>query len=87
MIIHTIRENKLQNKILDLREMDFRNYDGTNNFYYTYNKVDNKGKTIRQRNDFSNISRVDIALSLLQNIRNRAYHWGNLLKTTKYNNT
>ena len=87
MIIHTIKENKLQNKILDLKEMDFRDYDGTNrNFYYTYNKVDSKGKAIRQRNDFSNISRVDIALSLLQNIRNRAYHWENLLKTTKYNN-
>ena len=86
MIIHTIRENKLQNKILDLKEMDFRDYDGTNrNFYYTY-EIDNKGRKVRDKRNFSSIFKVDIALSLLQNIRNRAYHWENLLKTTKYNN-
>lgn len=32
---------------------------------------------------FRNIHKVDIVLSLLQNLRNRSYHWENILKITE----
>ncbi|EHF4531907.1 hypothetical protein J1H26_001929, partial [Campylobacter jejuni] len=34
---------------------------------------------------FRNTHKVDIVLSLLQNLRNRSYHWENILKTTEKN--
>lgn len=58
--------------------MDFRKYDESNR-----NTCFIKGK----KSKISNYSRVDIALSLIQNIRNRSYHWENLMKTTQRNGT
>lgn len=89
-IIEIIRDQKIQNKILDLNHINFIDYSKSNRMfgYVNSNKI-----------DFSNIDKVNIALSLLQNIRNRSYHWENLLKirinnnkkfprlTTKYNST
>ena len=34
---------------------------------------------------FRNTHKVDIVLSLLQNLRNRSHHWENILKTTEKN--
>ncbi|CAM2861224.1 hypothetical protein [Helicobacter burdigaliensis] len=73
-IIYLIRINKLQNSIMDLKNIDFRNYGQYNRNFFLKN-----GNKLR----FRNIHKVDIALSLLQNLRNRSYHWENILKITK----
>ena len=73
LIIHTIRVEKLQNSVMNLKSFDFRHYDA-NNKVFTINDKTNK-KTY-----LSNYKKVDIALSLLQELRNRCYHWENLLK-------
>ncbi|WP_340136948.1 hypothetical protein [Helicobacter pylori] len=57
--------------ILDLKRINFKSY-------YPNNKnalfINNK------KNPLSGASKVHIALNLLWTIRNRAYHWENLLK-------
>ncbi|PDX47762.1 CAAX protease [Helicobacter pylori] len=62
---------KLEGVILDLKCINFK-------FYYPNNKnalfINNK------KNPLSGASKVHIALNLLWTIRNRAYHWENLLK-------
>lgn len=75
-IIHLIKENKLQNSIMDLKNINFRNYNQYNRNFFLKN-----GK----KRNFGNIYKVDIVLSLLQNLRNRSYHWENILKTTEKN--
>ncbi|EMG9723651.1 hypothetical protein V5449_001921, partial [Campylobacter coli] len=72
-IIHLIKENKLQNSIMDLKNINFRNYNRHNRNFFFEN-----GIKLR----FRNTHKVDIVLSLLQNLRNRSYHWENILKTT-----
>ncbi len=39
-----------------------------------------------RKNDFSDIDKADILLSLLLTIRNRCYHWENILKIRSVNN-
>lgn len=74
MIIHLIRENKLQNFMMDLKNIDFKKYGEYNrNLFFKHEK----------KLHFRNIHKVDIVLSLLQNLRNRSYHWENILKTTE----
>ncbi|WP_233346180.1 hypothetical protein, partial [Campylobacter coli] len=75
-IIHLIKENKLQNSIMDLKNINFRNYNQLNRNFFFEN-----GIKLR----FRNTHKVDIVLSLLQNLRNRSYHWENILKTTEKN--
>ncbi|HEF1050280.1 TPA: hypothetical protein R8P54_001849 [Campylobacter coli] len=75
-IIHLIKENKLQNSIMDLKNINFRNYNQHNRNFFFEN-----GIKLR----FRNTHKVDIILSLLQNLRNRSYHWENILKTTEKN--
>ncbi|EAI3425543.1 hypothetical protein ACFH6U_001973 [Campylobacter coli] len=75
-IIHLIKENKLQNSIMDLKNINFRNYNRHNRNFFFEN-----GIKLR----FRNTHKVDIVLSLLQNLRNRSYHWENILKTTEKN--
>ncbi|EHT3936781.1 hypothetical protein KX007_001849 [Campylobacter jejuni] len=75
-IIHLIKENKLQNSIMDLKNINFRNYNQYNRNFFFEN-----GIKLR----FRNTHKVDIVLSLLQNLRNRSYHWENILKTTEKN--
>ena len=75
IIIRTIRSKKLQNKIINLKTMKFKKYDLSNrDCFYLSN-----GKS----SSFNNINKVDIVLSLLHNLRNRCYHWENILKTTQ----
>ncbi|GAA8386079.1 hypothetical protein Hpkin5_07090 [Helicobacter pylori] len=61
----------LEGVILDLKRINFKSY-------YPNNKnalfINNK------KNPLSGASKVHIALNLLWTIRNRAYHWENLLK-------
>ncbi|OLR46374.1 CAAX protease [Helicobacter pylori] len=67
---------KLEGIILDLKCINFKSY-------YPNNKnalfINNK------KNPLSSASKVHIALNLLWTIRNRAYHWENLLKTKPNN--
>ncbi|GAA8335277.1 hypothetical protein HpBT203_15530 [Helicobacter pylori] len=67
---------KLEGIILDLKRINFKSY-------YPNNKnalfINNK------KNPLSSASKVHIALNLLWTIRNRAYHWENLLKTKPNN--
>lgn len=71
IIIHIIKKTKTQDKIMHLNKIDFLDYDSSNiNFW----KKD--GKKIY----FKNFEKVDIMLSLLQNLRNRSYHWENIKK-------
>ncbi|RTJ03069.1 hypothetical protein C3H94_09315 [Campylobacter jejuni] len=75
-IIYLIKKNKLQNFIMDVKNIDFRDYDSSNKNFFLKNK---------KKRNFGNIHKVDIILSLLQNLRNRSYHWENILKTTEKN--
>ncbi|EAJ1254683.1 hypothetical protein A0Y59_05715 [Campylobacter lari] len=75
-IIYLIKENKLQNSIMDVKNIDFRDYDSSNKNFFL--------KDEKKRN-FRNMHKVDIILSLLQNLRNRSYHWENILKTMEKN--
>lgn len=78
IVIKTIRDTKLQNSIIDLKDMGFKKYDISNRdyFYLSNNK----------RSLFNNINKVDIVLSLLHNLRNRCYHWENIKKMRHKNN-
>ncbi len=51
--------------------MDFKQY---------YNGNTNKIRIGSNRSKISNVLKSKITLNLLRNIRNRAYHWENLLK-------
>lgn len=76
IIIRTIRNERLQNRIIHLKDIKFKKYDTSNReYFYKENK----------KLGFSNINKVDIVLSLLHNLRNRCYHWENILKTTRKN--
>lgn len=75
-IIYLIKENRMQDSIMDLNNINFRNYNQYNRNFFLKN-----GK----KRNFRNIYKVDIVLSLLQNLRNRSYHWENILKTTEKN--
>ncbi|AFI04159.1 hypothetical protein [Helicobacter cetorum] len=70
-VIKLIFFYKLEGIVLDLKHINFKSY-------YSNNKsallINNK------KNPLSSASKVHIALNLLWTIRNRAYHWENLLK-------
>ncbi|KPH53935.1 hypothetical protein [Helicobacter pullorum] len=72
VIIHTIRKEKLQNNVMDTKQIKFKNYDNSN--IETF--INHRGKKCH----FSYSIKVDIILSLLQNLRNRSYHWENIMK-------
>lgn len=71
-LVGLIEEYKVKAYMLDLRKLDFKKYHYRNNDFFRI-----KGK----KTNLSNVSKVDIALNLIQVIRNRAFHWENLLKT------
>ncbi|UAK86686.1 hypothetical protein K8O90_00245 (plasmid) [Campylobacter coli] len=75
-IIYLIKENRMQDSIMNLKNINFRNYNQYNRNFFFEN-----GIKLR----FRNTHKVDIVLSLLQNLRNRSYHWENILKTTEKN--
>lgn len=70
-VVRLIFLYKLEGIILDLKRINFKSY-------YPNNKnalfINNK------KNPLSGASKVHIALNLLWTIRNRVYHWENLLK-------
>ncbi|EKQ72408.1 hypothetical protein [Helicobacter pylori] len=70
-VVRLIFLYKLEGIILDLKRINFKSY-------YPNNKnalfINNK------KNPLSGASKVHIALNLLWTIRNRTYHWENLLK-------
>ena len=70
--IALIKKFKLQNKIFNFQRLNFRDfYDSNKNFY--------KSKR-RNKIKFKNFHKANIVLDLLSNIRNRSFHWENLLK-------
>ncbi|MCR2040535.1 hypothetical protein CHLV4142_10325 [Campylobacter helveticus] len=73
-----IKNEKLQNKIIHLHQMSFKKYDKSNKDYFFFEN----GK----KSFFNNINKANIVLSLLHTLRNRSYHWENILKTTQRNN-
>ncbi|RVY31017.1 CAAX protease [Helicobacter pylori] len=75
-VIRLIFYYKLEGVILDLRAYRFR-------AYYHENKDTLLIKNRKQ--NLSNYAKAHIALNLLWTIRNRAYHWENLLKTKPNN--
>lgn len=75
-IIYLIKENRVQDSIMNLNNINFRNYNQYNRNFFLRND---------KKRNFGNIYKVDIVLSLLQNLRNRSYHWENILKTTEKN--
>lgn len=75
-VIYLIKENKIQNFMMNLDSINFKNYDPSNRNFFFQN-----GNKLR----FRNAHKVDIVLNLLHNIRNRSYHWENILKTTEKN--
>jgi len=77
VVIHAIRKEKLQNSIMELKSIKFKRYDTSNREYFY-----KESKKLY----FSNINKVDIVLSLLHNLRNRCYHWENILKLRFENN-
>lgn len=76
-LIELIGEYKVRHYMFDLRDMDFKKYHWSNNGFF---KINDK-KTF-----FSNVSKVDIVLNLIRDIRNRCFHWENLTKTRTINN-
>ncbi len=70
-VINLIFLHKLERVVLDLRAYRFR-------AYYHENKDTLLIKNRKQ--NLSNYAKAHIALNLLWTIRNRAYHWENLLK-------
>lgn len=70
-VIKLIKDNKLQNTLFDLKDLDFKDYNKYNKNSFRY-----KGK----KYTLLNVNKVNATLSLLLNIRNRAFHWENLLK-------
>ncbi|GAA8094650.1 hypothetical protein HpBT096_00310 [Helicobacter pylori] len=85
---------KLERVILDLKRINFKSYYPNNkNALFINNKknplfINNKKNPLfinNKKNPLSSASKVHIALNLLWTIRNRAYHWENLLKTKPNN--
>ncbi|HDX6240639.1 TPA: hypothetical protein RPW09_001653 [Campylobacter fetus subsp. venerealis] len=77
-IIYLAKENHLQTYIFEnLNELDFRDFSDSNRNFFFFND---------RKNDFSDIDKADILLSLLLTIRNRCYHWENILKIRSVNN-
>lgn len=75
-VIDLIGEYKIEHYMFELENLDFRKYHWSNK---------NSGYLNGRKNRFSNVAKVCIALNLLRNIRNRAFHWENLFKIRENN--
>ena len=64
--------NRMRSRIFSLQHLDFKRYDLSNRNFYK--DVDNKPK-------FTNADKATIVMNLIRVIRNRCFHWENLLKT------
>ncbi|MDO4672188.1 MAG: hypothetical protein Q4A76_04695 [Porphyromonadaceae bacterium] len=78
IVIYKIRKERLQEKIINLKKIKFKKYDDSNRDYFYFSN----GK----RSTFNNFDKVDISLSFLHTLRNRSYHWENILKLRYENN-
>lgn len=77
-IVGLIKEYRIESCMFDLRDIDFKKYHWSNkNYLYVKNR----------KTPFSNLSKNLIVLNLIRNIRNRAFHWENLLKVRNIDNT
>lgn len=75
-IISIIHKQKLLSEIMNLKDMDFVKYDKYNRNFYRKNGIKHK---------FSNKDKVKISLDLLKTLRNRSFHWENILKIRSNN--
>lgn len=75
-LVRLIAEYEVKHYMFDLRGIDFRKYHWSNRNFFYINK---------RKNHFSNVEKVSIVLNLIRTIRNRAFHWENLLKTRPIN--
>lgn len=72
-IVKLVKEYRIEDYMFDLTCFDFKKYHWSNrNFCFVNNK----------KTPFTQIEKNTIVLNLIKNIRNRAFHWENLLKTT-----
>lgn len=72
-VVRLIREYEIEGLMFELKEMKFKKYHWSNrNFFYTQ----------KSKMPFSNLDKNIIVFNLLRTIRNRAFHWENLLKIT-----
>ena len=72
-IIGIINEsNRMRSRIFSLQHLDFKRYDLSNKNFCM--DVANKPK-------FTNDNKAEIVMNLIRVIRNRCFHWENLLKT------
>ena len=71
-VVELINFYKMKNYMFDLEDMDFKKYHWNNR---------NVGYVNGRKTQFSNVAKVEITLNLIRVIRNRCFHWENLLKT------
>lgn len=72
-IIKLVKEYRVESYMFDLSCFDFKKYHWSNrNFCFINDK----------KTPFTQIEKNTIVLNLVRNIRNRAFHWENLLKIT-----
>lgn len=71
-VVELINLYKIENYMLDIEDMDFKKYHWNNR---------NVGYVNGRKTQFSNVAKVEITLNLIRVIRNRCFHWENLLKT------
>lgn len=72
-VVGLINFYKMENYMLDIEDMDLKKYHWNNR---------NVGYVNGRKTQFSNVAKVEITLNLIRVIRNRCFHWENLLKTT-----
>lgn len=68
-VIKIIKDEDASDILFDFNQINFKKY---------YQK--NRNRTINNKSRLTNKEKVDIMLSLLANIRNRAFHWESLIK-------
>lgn len=76
-VIELIRAFRVESYMFDLKDMNFKNYHWDNKNFCRIN-----GK----KSNFSNLDKNIIVFNLIRNIRNRAFHWENLLKVRMIDN-
>lgn len=72
-IVGLINFYKIEHYMFDLQDFDFKKYHWSNRNFFHING---------RKHHLSNVAKVKISLNLIRNIRNRAFHWENLLKVT-----
>lgn len=71
-VVELIRAYEIEAMMFDLRKVKFKKYHWSNRDFFF---------TSKSKMPFSNLDKNIIVFNLLRTIRNRAFHWENLLKT------